>query len=70
MSFWARDVTAWQVSPPGAGGTTGCGVCPDWGLMSSAGAATMGRDAGALQDGLLGQGLELVYSQEQGRILA
>lgn len=66
----AKDVTAWQVPPPGAGRTNGCGVSPGWGHVSTAWAAATARDTGALQDGLLSQGFQFVYSQDQERILA
>lgn len=70
MSFWAEDVTAWWVPPTGAGRTRGCGATPRWGHMGTAGAAAMGRDTEALQDGLLNQGFEFAHSQNQERILA
>lgn len=38
--------------------------------MGTAGAAAMGRDTEALQDGLLNQGFEFAHSQDQERILA
>lgn len=70
MSFWAQDVTGWQVSPTRAGRIRGPGDAPVEGTCTlTAGAAAMGRVGEALQDGLLNWGFDFISTQDQEKVL-